>query len=164
MTEPAVRRVLFLCTGNTCRSPLAEVIAREGARRRGLEIEFDSAGVAAMRGTAASEGSEIVAGQHGLDLRPHRAEQITAELARSVDLILAMDRSHRDIAAGLAPDTEVRLVTEYLQADDSRRGQPVPDPYGGWMEQYEETYDLLEASIVGFLDGLDRPDGSTAGS
>ena len=157
MTAPAVRRVLFLCTGNTCRSPLAEVIAREAAKRRDLEIEFDSAGVMAMDGAPASDGSEIVAGQHGLDLRPHRAKQITSDLARSTDLILAMDQGHLAVAAPLAPDGRRNRVTSYLPLDDARYGQAVPDPYGGWMEQYQEAYALLEASISAFLDSLDLP-------
>ena len=160
---PAVRRVMFLCTGNTCRSPLAEVLARDLAKRRGLDMEFRSAGVAALEGAPASEGAEIVARRHGLDLAEHRAAQFTSSMARNVNLILAMDRVHLEIAERLAPAVPRRIITDHLPEEDPRRGQPVPDPYGGWTEHYEQAYELLEASVTGFLDERDRETGSGGG-
>ncbi len=130
------------------------MIARDEASRRGLELEVDSAGVSAAPGLPASEGAEIVARRHGLDLRPHAARKLTRDLAESMDLILAMEDGHLRLARDLAPEVSSYLLTEYLQESDPRRGGQVPDPVGGWVARYEEAFDLLKASISGFLDHL----------
>ena len=74
-------RILFICTGNTCRSALAEGIARREAIERGL-IDFDvsSAGTSAWNGSPASDGSLLVALEHGIDLSGHRARQLSREI------------------------------------------------------------------------------------
>lgn len=130
------------------------MIARDEASRRGLELEIGSAGVWAATGLPASEGAEIVASRHGLDLSPHTARRLTRDLAESMDVILAMEEGHLRLARDLAPEVPSHLLTEYLQESDVRRGDQVPDPVGGWVARYEEAFDLLKASISGFLDHL----------
>ena len=128
------------------------MIARDEASRRGLELDVGSAGVWAATGLPASEGAEIVARRHGLDLSPHAARRLTRDLAESMDLILAMEDAHLRLARDLAPEVPSYLLTEYLPESDPRRGGQVPDPVGGRVARYEEAFDLLKASISGFLD------------
>jgi len=132
------------------------VIARDEASRRGLELAVGSAGVWAAPGLPASEGAEIVARRHGLDLSPHTARRLTRVLAESMDLILAMEDGHLRLARDLAPEVPSRLLTDYLQESDVRRGGQVPDPVGGSVARYEEAFDLLKASISEFLDQLEE--------
>src|SRR5690606_21448064 len=83
--------VLFVCTGNTCRSPLAEAIARAALEARGwTHVRVDSAGTAAAWDLPASENAAAVAAEHGLDLSGHRSQPVTPELVRWADLILVM--------------------------------------------------------------------------
>jgi protein-tyrosine-phosphatase len=153
--------ILLVCTGNTCRSPMAEALLRDALAARGLDqVTVSSAGIGAWEGAPASEGAYLVGLEHGLDLSGHRARLATPELLRDSDLVLAMGRSHLDRLRALGGDDRVHLLAEYA----GRESEPeVSDPFGGTLDGYRTTFDELTDLVGRVADRLvtqrpgDRP-------
>jgi protein-tyrosine phosphatase len=155
-------RILFVCMGNICRSPLAEGIFNHLAAQAGRAGEFsvDSCGTGGWHvGEPVDPRSRAVAGRHGLTLT-HRARQFQRADFGKFDLIVAMDRDNQsDLLSfsNLRPEqaARVRLVREWdPQADGDL---DVPDPYYGGPEGFEAMYQMLERSLRGLLESLPRP-------
>lgn len=130
-------RILFVCSGNICRSPFAEALARDLSD--GSDFEFASAGTIALKGNPASGTGIAVADEMGVDMEPHRAAHLSAEILASSDLVYAMEAEH--IASVLALDPGARV--ELLSTD----GAAIPDPYGGDRSEYRESYWLIAAAL-----------------
>ncbi len=150
-------RLLFVCTGNTCRSPLAEGIARRLIAERGLpDLTVSSAGTSAWPDAPASDGSLLVALEHSIDLGEHRARQLAPEIVAASDLIFAMGPHHLERVEALGGTERSWLLTAYAAGTGS--GRPVSDPFGGDLAVYRATFDELEREIGRLLDrvGADR--------
>jgi protein-tyrosine phosphatase len=149
-----VRTVLFVCTGNTCRSPLAEALTRVEAERRDIDVNVSSAGIYATDGTPASPQSVDAAARRGADLTQHRSQRLELAALADADLVLTMTPGQLGaLRTELGRELNVALLTDLLPADHDRHGDPVSDPFGGSEEDYEEVARLL-GECVGYV--LDR--------
>ena len=147
-------QLLFVCTGNTCRSPLAEGIARAYIAQRQIpDLYVQSAGTSAWPGSPASDGSLLVAIEHDIDLSGHRAQALTAPLVAASDLILTMGPSHLEHAEAMGGRGRSWMLSAFVDAAQAR---PISDPFGGDLDVYRETYVELEQLISAVLDRIVR--------
>jgi protein-tyrosine phosphatase len=153
---PAPTRVLFVCSGNICRSPLAEAIFKSLVREAGLSSRFvvDSAGTHGFHeGDHADPRTRRVGRKHGLEVDSIAREVVDDDFDR-FDLIIAMDRGHRRELmdrGGRGRRAAIRLMREF---DPSARDQDVADPYYGGEEGFETMYSILVPACRGLLDSL----------
>jgi protein-tyrosine-phosphatase len=145
-----IQHVLFVCTGNICRSPLAASLLERALQERGLEVKVTSAGTGAWDGAPASEGAYLVGLERGLDLSGHRARLLTRELVEQADLILTMARHHRARVDELGGEGRVFVLGEYA----GKGGDEVSDPFGGDLGVYRDTCQELEALAAAVAERL----------
>lgn len=154
MANPSSRaRILFVCLGNICRSPTAEVVFRAAAARAGLahRVEIDSAGTGEWHvGNPPDYRAVAHAARRGYDLQPLRARQVHADDFARFDWIFAMDRGVLAELAGLRPHGFTGHLGLFLDTAPALGLREVPDPYDGGPEGFERVLDLLEAGSEAF--------------
>ncbi len=149
--------ILFVCTANICRSPMAEGVFRSMARRAGLDSAFtiDSAGT--FDGHAGEPPAPLVikaAARRGYDIAGLRARQVVpADIAR-FDYVLAMDRRHLADLRWMAPPALFERLQLFTKFGPSTGAVDVADPYGGSARDYERALDVIEAGCTGLLEAL----------
>lgn len=156
MTAPL--RLLFVCSGNITRSPMAERLARQLADELGVRVETRSAGTLGISGRPADSKATDVCREVGIDLADHISQGVSEPLLRWADHVLVMELEHaahlrryyEDAINTRPPDSRAR--TEKLLLLGPFGGAPeVTDPTGGWTYQYRRTRELIAAALQGFF-------------
>lgn len=146
--------LLFVCTGNTCRSPMAEALARHELSERGHDgAGVASAGTSALPGAPASEEVAPVLEEIGIELDGHAARPLSPEQVAWADAILVMNVRHRLAVEALGGGEKTALITEYLDGDEA--GAPVVDPFGSGLDTYRRTRDQLRRAVAALVDHLE---------
>jgi protein-tyrosine-phosphatase len=144
--------LLFVCSGNTCRSALAEALARKIAARRGIaDLNVSSAGTNAWDTAPATDEALLVGMERDLDLTGHRARMLTPAIVSEADLIFVMTPGHLEPVKSMGGRGKVHVIDEYASGTTN---QGISDPYGGDLEAYRHTADLLELELEKLFDRL----------
>jgi len=137
--------ILFICTGNTCRSPMAEGYFRSLVENEGLsDVQVSSAGTYASDGEPPSSYSVQALKEYGLDISEQRSSRLTRALIEDADMIIAMSASHRMFVSQI--DATAMVKTELL-GEYSNNGGDVADPFGGNLDLYSFCFSTMKPAL-----------------
>ena len=147
-------KVLFVCTGNICRSPTAEGVFKKLVQEAGLDndVHVESAGTSAHHvGEPPDKRSQAAALKRGIDLSLQRSRQVNEADLQTFDYILAMDEGHLNDLARMARTPPGTSLSRFLDFAPDRPEQDVPDPYYGGPDGFKNVLDMIEAASLGLL-------------
>lgn len=137
----------MVCSGNICRSPIAEALAPVVGDRMGVDVRARSAGTLGLVDRPADPKSVAVCREIGLDLRAHRSQALSQELVAWADRILVMELTHAGHVREFFPDAADKV----LQLGPFAGLAEIPDPIGGWTFQFRRCRDQIERGLEGFF-------------
>ena len=148
-------RVLFVCMGNICRSPMAEGVFRQLVRQAGLDdvVKVDSAGTHAVHaGEGADKRAQSTAAKRGYDITDLRARQVHDKDFEAYDLILAMDWDDLSLLQQMAPKKSHHKLQLLMRFATEHESATIPDPYYGAQPGFDQTLDFIEDACAGLLE------------
>jgi protein-tyrosine-phosphatase len=151
-------KIVYVCTGNTCRSPMAEGILKKRLADAGYkDVHVLSAGIGTLDGYPATPTGVNTAQKHGIDISEHHSRRLTGKLFKEVDLVFALADNHYEFMRNF-PDADKKLfmVKGFPRQELADKEHSVDDPLGGTLEEYEATFQEIEREIVRSLPDILR--------
>ena len=158
-----IPRVLFVCTGNVCRSPMAEGFLREMAKANNSDIEVGSAGLGAMDDMTPSRNSIIAMREEGIDISRQLSRQLTPEMVEEYTHIFGLGSSHVDTIRSYFPEAQEKtfVLREFIA--EAGFDQEVADPIGGDLDEYRVARNLIKEAMPSILRFVCTGDPAEAG-
>lgn len=153
--------ILFVCTGNTCRSPMAEGIFKSLLKDKNIDnINVGSAGISAFEGDIANEKAIYALKNKGIDIGEHKSRQLTMEIIKNSDLVLTMTTGHKRMIVNALPDysSKVFTIKEYVHISNNEdltgKNLDIADPYGLDYKIYEKCAEEIEENLKKIIEML----------
>ena len=143
-----MEKIIFICTGNTCRSPMAEGLFRQLGGEAETGLTAASAGLYTENGLPASANAVAAAAERGADISAHRSRQLTPEMVREANYLVCMTGAHYDRLCELFPDCADRIFT--LLPED------ISDPFGGDLATYRRSAAEIDKGVQAIIENLSR--------
>ena len=150
-----MKHILFVCTGNSCRSVMAEYLFKHMTQNRAAQVSCSSAGISAMDGFPSTDATIRAMREEGIDVSDHTSRQLTSEIIEAADEIYVMEKIHKDWILSLAPEAakKVHFLAEYA-APGSLREIGIPDPVRMSDSFYKNVLDSIRDCVKNLVEDL----------